>query len=63
MTEEIKISKSCISDANSEYDTQISLLQEVLDWHAPQKMRIIRGTQAPFMNKDLSKAIMKRSQL
>ena len=27
----------CISDANNEYDKQISLQQEVLDRHAPSK--------------------------
>ena len=49
--------------SDNEYDKQISLLQDVPDRHAPIKTRIIRGNQAPFMNKDLSNAIMKRSQL
>ena len=31
--------------------------------HAPLKSRVIRGNQAPFMIKELSKAIMRRSQL
>ena len=50
-----------ISDANNEYDKQISLQQQVLDKHAHPslKTRIIRENQALFMNKDLSKAIIK----
>ena len=47
-----------ISYANSEYDKQISVLQEVLDRHAPSPLRreLLEGI-------NLSKAIMKRSQL
>ena len=35
----------------------------VVDKHAPLKKKPIRGTQARFMNKELSKAIMHRSKL
>ena len=39
------------------------MIQKVLNKHAPLKSRVNRGNQAPFMNKELSKAIRRRSQL
>ena len=48
---------------NSEYNNLLTMIQIVLKKHAPLKSKIIRGNQAPFMNKELSKAIMRRSQL
>ena len=36
---------------------------EVLNTHAPMKLKYVRANNAPFMNKNLSKAIMKRSRL
>ena len=36
---------------------------DVLDKHAPCKQKIIRANEAPFMDKNLKKAIMKRSSL
>ena len=39
------------------------MMQKVLNKHALLKSRVIRENQAPLMNKELSKAIMKRSQL
>ena len=41
----------------------IQKFSNVLDKHAPQKSKYIRGNNAPFMNKELGKAIMKRSKL
>ena len=35
----------------------------ILNKHAPQKKKYVRGNQSPFMNKTLSKAIMQRSKL
>ena len=34
---------------------------ELLDVHAPQKQKVVRGNNAPFMNKTLSKAFMTRA--
>ena len=34
-----------------------------LEKHAPSKTRYVRANQAPYMNKKLSKEIMKRSRL
>ena len=35
----------------------------ILNRHAPRKRKLARGNQMPFITKDLSKAIMKRSRL
>ena len=52
------------SDVNSEYNNLLTMIiKKVLNKHAPLKSSVIRGNQAPFMNKELSKAIMRRSQL
>ena len=39
------------------------IFKATLNWHAPMKKKIIRGNNAPFMNKALSKAFMHRSKL
>ena len=44
-------------------DIFIEILNKVLDEHAPQKQKVIRGNSAPFMNKTLSKAFMTRARL
>ena len=36
---------------------------QVLSQHAPQKIKYVRGKQMPFMTKQLSKEVMKRSRL
>ena len=50
-------------DVNSEYNNLLTMIQKVLNRHAALKSRVVRGNHAPFMNKELSKAIMIRSQL
>ena len=35
----------------------------LINKHAPMKEKLFRGNNAPFMNKTLSKAFMKRSKL
>ena len=35
----------------------------MLDYHAPVKQKVVRGNQARFMTKDLSKAIMMKSNI
>ena len=44
-------------------DDYVALLMEVLNYHAPLKTKYLRANQQPFMNKELSKAHMKRSRL
>ena len=34
-----------------------------MNLHAPYKKKIIRGNHAPYMNRQLRKAIMKRNEL
>ena len=38
-------------------------LLEVIDKHAPLKKKLVRGNQAPFMNRDFQKAIYTRTRL
>ena len=52
-----------IFDINSAYDNLVNILVALLDEFAPTKKKRIRGNQSRFMNKDFSKAIMKRSAL
>ena len=44
------------------YNKLTQIFSEVLDYHAPVKQKVVRGNQAPFMTKDLSKAIMRKSK-
>ena len=48
---------TCIS-----YDKLTKIFKETTDKHVPQKKPKIRGNQAPFLTKELSKQIMKRSK-
>ena len=52
-----------ITNKCAAYDLLKQMFLTVVDRHAPLKKKLIRGTQAPFMNKELSKAIMHRSKL
>ena len=45
------------------YDDFEKLYIDILNPHAPVKKKFVRGNNAPFMNKTLSKAIMHRSKL
>ena len=52
-----------LSSANVSYDDFKQIFMAVLDSHAPKKKVTVRGNNAPFMNKTLSKAFMHRSKL
>ena len=57
-------SRNCMgksSDGNC--DHFFSICSELLDWYAPRKKKFIRGNQAPFWNRELSKEVMKRTRL
>ena len=54
---------SRFDDANQLYDNLTQRFRKVIDKHAPLKTRIIRGNSAPFMNRELNKAIYVRSNL
>ena len=45
------------------FDKFMSSCRKILDQHAPQEKRYVRGNQSPFMNETLTKAIMHRSKL
>ena len=47
----------------SDYDVFETIFESVLDKHAPKKSKLVRGNEKPHMNKELKRAIMKRSQL
>lgn len=40
-----------------------SIFDETLNFHAPKKKKVVRGNNAPFMNRTLSKAFMTRARL
>ena len=40
-----------------------NIVDKILEKHAPMKKRFVRANQAPFVNKKISKKIMKRSRL
>ena len=54
-----RLTSVCISDIK----IFNKIFFEVLDSHAPQKQKTIRGNNQPFMNKTLSKAFMDRARL
>ena len=45
------------------YDTFERIFLETLDFHAPQKSKVLRANHKPYVTKDMRKAIMLRSQL
>ena len=51
------------NNCDSRFGNFISSSNRILDEHAPQKKKYLRGNQSPFMNKTLVKAIMVRSKL
>ena len=63
----IKDTKLLLSKLCDQQNFPFKILKEsaniTLDKHAPLKKRYVRANQSPFMNKKLSKEIMKRSRL
>ena len=49
--------------ASMSYDDFKEIFMNVLNSYAPMKKKVVRGNNAPFMNKVLSKAFMQRSKL
>ena len=45
------------------YETFKEMFMSVIGKHAPLKTKVIRGNHAHFVDKELSKAIMHRSEL
>ena len=51
------------SSGCSEYETFENMFLSTLNLHAPLKKKIIRGNHAPYFNRNIRKAIMKRNEL
>ena len=47
---------------SDKYSKLTEIYTEVLNRHAPLKKKVIRGNNAPFMTKELRKAIMSKSK-
>ena len=54
---------SSLRNCNGEYKNYEQNFIKVLNTHAPKKVKILIGNHKPHYNKDLRKAIMKRSRL
>ena len=50
-------------DLNCNYDVFEEIFVTVLNKHTSQKTKLVRGNEKPHMNKDIKRAIMKRSKL
>ena len=55
--------KNGLSKCPKTYESFENIFVTVLDRHAPRKTKILRGNQKPHVDKNLRKAIMKRSEL
>ena len=55
--------ESIYKEKHHQYDVFTNIFRMALDKHVPIKKKIVRGNEAPFMTKELSKAIMSRSKL
>ena len=50
------------NDPDKTYEHLVSIFKDIVENHAPLKQKIVRGNHAPFMNRELSKAIYTRSR-
>ena len=57
--------KLCNKECNGrfKYDDLTNIFISTLDSHGPLKQKQVRGNQASFMAKELSKAVMTRSRI
>ena len=58
-----KVLINSLRNCNEEYKNYEQNFVEVLNTHAPQKLKILRGNHKPHYNKNIRKAIVKRSRL
>ncbi|XP_057296307.1 uncharacterized protein LOC130625272 [Hydractinia symbiolongicarpus] len=63
--EEVRSTDFCCDniDPNESYENLVLKFRNIIDKHAPIKIKLVRGNEAPFMNKKLRKAIYTRSRL
>ena len=58
-----KLSREVFENNDEGLQSFCDINLQALNQHAPQKIKYVRGNQMPFMTKQLSKEIMKRSRL
>ena len=58
-----EISNSFLNFDDSGFNDFFDIRRAILDQHAPRKQKYARGNHMPFINKTISKEIMKRTQL
>ena len=51
-----------VSKNNMRLNEFLNICMDTLDWYAPCKQKYTRGNHLPFMNKTISKEIMKRAR-
>ena len=52
-----------LDDPSENYELITDLFSKIVNKHVPLKKKFLRGNQAPFINKELRKAIYDRSRL
>ena len=58
-----KLIQGDIYKTENSYSRLTEILSKTLNKHAPMKSKTVRGNQAPFMNKEVSKSIMTKSRI
>ena len=54
---------SCFTDdPEKNYENLVNFFSSIIEKHAPLKQKFLRGNEAPFMTKELRKAIYTRSR-
>ena len=63
--EDVKNTNFCFNsdNPNENYELITDLFSKIINKHAPLKKKFLRGIEAPFLNKELRKAIYDRSKL
>ena len=60
---DLKMNKGTFYSSDKPYDDFSNLFKTITDKHAPIKQKKVRENNAPFITKELRKAIMDRSRL
>ena len=55
--------ESSLNNCNGNFDEYEKTFTNVLNSHAPKKVKVLRGNLKPYLNKKLRKTIMERSRL
>ena len=62
---DVENAKFCCNtgDPDLNHENLVGTFKSIIDKNAPLKQKVLRGNEAPFMNKELKKAIYTRSRL